>query len=91
MQNFNALLDNAIQELRPLQRRVLERRMRNPENRQMVADECMLHVCTKLDLPVLATATPDTPLQFDPETIKKILDLLIEYLPKVISLIKLFM
>jgi hypothetical protein len=50
----------------------------------------MMHVSEKMGLAMLMDASSDTPLSFDPETWKKILDLVIEYLPKIIALFKLF-
>ncbi len=86
--NFSALVNSAIDRLGPLQKRVMKRRIANrPGYFEMICDELLLK-CQEEEPLLVKECEIDSSkvVQFDPETFKKLVEMLLKYLPLILKL-----
>ena len=101
--SVNDLIDDAIESLPFIRRRMVKRNLqRNPENREEIADRVLLRMSEDDRVaPVMGagfaagiasgTITASTPVGIDVDKLKQIMELIFEYLPKILQLLSLFM
>ena len=92
------LVDKAIEELGPIRRRYIKRRMRNPQFREALMEEVLVEVCEDCDCPdefkhhcESFGFEMDQALELDWEAIKKIIKLIIKYLPTILKVLAIFL
>lgn len=86
--NFAAAVNAAIEKLSPLQKRVMKRRIANrPGYFEMICDELLLK-CEEDDKSLVFDCYGDSTriVGFDPEKFKKIIDMILVYLPLILKL-----
>lgn len=92
---LNELMDQAVSKMRPLRRRVLSVRLRNKAYRDQALAELHLKLAedSRASTLGIGALTDDafnpmtSKIQLDPDKLKQILDLILEYLPKILDLI----
>lgn len=94
----NELIDDAVEELRGglgIKYRITKRWLKKGDNRAELADSVMLKLCDCDEVKAMGLSEgfasgaigADTPIGFDPENLRKFLDLIIEYLPQILAII----
>lgn len=92
---FDELLDDAVERLPWLRRRVAKRRLRSQDARQGAIDELRLKLCDDEECksmglhPVMASAAvvATTPFAIDIDNLERLLELIIKYLPQILDII----
>lgn len=92
---LNQLLDDAVETLPFVRRKIMQARMRNPRARAKVLDELQLSIyedprAASMGIqPAFGSAsfTAETPFSIDIDNLERILKLIVEYLPQIIQLI----
>jgi hypothetical protein len=101
--SVNELIDDAIESLPPFRRGMVKRNLaRNPAKREEIADRVLMRMSEDERIsPVMGAGfaagiasgaiTASTPVGIDVDKLKQIMDLIFEYLPKILQLLSLFM
>lgn len=95
---LDQLLDEAVEKMPWLRRRVMKRRLRRKKNREAVIDELRLKLADDSRVQEMGMAsmmlsedvTGETPLPIDLDQLERLLQIIIEYLPTIIELIMAF-
>lgn len=93
--SVNELIDEAVDGLPLIRRRMAKRWLKRGDHREELADSMLLKLCEADDVKAMGLAEgfasgrigADTPIGFDPENLRKILDLIVEYLPTILEII----
>lgn len=93
--SVNELIDEAVEELPFIRRRMTKRWLARGDNHAELSDSVMLKLCDCEEVKAMGLSqgfasgaiAADTPIGFDPENLRKFLDLIIEYLPKILQII----
>ena len=93
---LDGLMEMAVAKMPRFRRRVMQRRLNRPHIRQAVAEDLVVKLhddprAAAIGLPVAVFAgdnfTEETPFAIDVARLQEILDLILEYLPRIIELI----
>lgn len=89
---MNAMLDQAVEKLPPLRKRIMKRILSNPERREEVIDLCAVKLAENPKLKGYAATfnaesfDGNTEMGINPDNLKIILDALMKFLPILIQL-----